>query len=97
MEPMSSLSREFLYVFVEGATGNEDVEMAFTAPGVKPGVGDWRPAEWEPPKADGADAKILVGPGEGAVALPEGTHLAWVRVTAVDEQPVLPAGLVPIT
>ncbi|MEV0617578.1 hypothetical protein AB0I81_29950 [Nonomuraea sp. NPDC050404] len=97
MEPMSSLSREYLYVYVEGATGSEAVEMAFTAPGSKPIDADWRPAEWEPPSQDGADARILVGPGEDAVALPEGTHLAWVRVTAVDEQPVLPSGLVPIT
>ncbi|WP_146178180.1 hypothetical protein [Nonomuraea fuscirosea] len=94
---MSSLSREFLYVYVEGATGGEGVEVAFTVPGVKPVEDDWHPAEWEPPQADGADARILVGPGEGAVALPEGTHQAWVRVTAVEEQPLLPAGLVPIT
>ncbi|QFY09631.1 hypothetical protein GBF35_25910 [Nonomuraea phyllanthi] len=97
MEPMSSLSREFLYVYVEGATGNEAVEMAFTAPDAKPIDTDWRTAEWGPPQPDGADAKILVGPGDGAVPLPAGTHLAWVRVTAVDEQPVLSSGLVPIT
>ncbi|WP_219470840.1 hypothetical protein [Nonomuraea rhizosphaerae] len=97
MEPMSSLSREFLYVYVEGATGHEAVELAFTAPDVKPVADDWHSAEWEPPQPDGADAKILVGPGENAVTLPAGTYQAWVRVTAVDETPVLPAGLVPIT
>lgn len=96
MDPMSSLSREYLYAFVEGATGNEVVEMAFTNPGAKPIGTDWLPAEWDPPVPDGADAKILVGPG-GTAVLAEGTYHAWVRVTAVDEQPVLPAGLVPIT
>lgn len=96
MEPMSSLSREYLYVYVEGATGNEVVEMAFTNPDAEPINDDWRMAEWEPPSTDGADAKILVGPG-GTAVLSEGTYRAWVRVTAVDEQPVLSAGLVPIT
>jgi hypothetical protein len=93
---MSSLSREFLYVYIEGATGNEVVEFAFTAPDVKPIDTDWRSAEWEPPKADGADAKVLVGP-DTPVVLAAGTYRVWVRVTAVDEQPVLSAGLVPIT
>ncbi|MFG1709226.1 hypothetical protein ACFLIM_39150 [Nonomuraea sp. M3C6] len=96
MEPMSSLSREFLYVFVEGATGGEVVEMAFTNPDAKPVDDDWRTAEWEPPSPEGADAKILVGP-DGIAVLSEGTYRAWVRVTAVDERPVLSAGLVPIT
>lgn len=97
MEPISSLSREWIVFFVWGASGTEQVEVAFTAPGAEPVTGDWHAAEWAPGSvtARGADARILVGPG-GAVVLPDGTYQAWVRVTAPVELPVLPAGLVTV-
>jgi len=94
---MSSLSREYLYAFVEGATGTEAVKIAFTEPGVEPTEEDWHAADWAGVKAAGADARILVGPGEGSVALADGAYQMWVRVDAPPEQPMLPSGLVFIT
>ncbi|GAA5046517.1 hypothetical protein HNP84_009736 [Thermocatellispora tengchongensis] len=96
MEPISSLSREFLYIPVKGPSGGEGVEVAFTNEDGEPTETDWHDATWDNVTAAGADAKILVGPGEGAVSLPEGTYRAWVRVTSSVEQPVLPGGLVPV-
>ncbi|MBT2234767.1 hypothetical protein [Nonomuraea sp. NEAU-A123] len=97
MEPISSLSREFLYIPVKGPSGGEGVEVAFTNEAGEPTETDWHDATWDNHSAAGADAKILVGPGgDGAVALPEGTYRAWVRVSALVEKPVLPGGLVPV-
>ncbi|WP_433355611.1 hypothetical protein ACQP25_17200 [Microtetraspora malaysiensis] len=95
MEPISSLSREFLYIPVKGASGAEGVKVAFTNEDGKPTEDDWHDATWANVTAAGAEAEILVGPGGGAV-LPEGTYRAWVRVTSAVEQPVLPGGLVPV-
>ncbi|WP_206061614.1 hypothetical protein [Nonomuraea basaltis] len=97
MEQISSLSRELIPYFVRGATATEQVEIAFTAPGVEPVESDWRDAEWKAGSLTerGAVAQILVGPG-GTVALPDGSYQAWVRVTAPVEQPVLPAGLIDV-
>lgn len=96
MEAISSLSREFLYIPVKGPSGGEDVKVAFTNEDGKPTEADWHDATWDNVTAAGADAKILVGPGEGAVALLEGTYRAWVHVTTSVEEPVLPGGLVPV-
>ncbi|MET7338794.1 hypothetical protein [Nonomuraea sp. NPDC005650] len=97
VETISSLSREYLPFFVRGATGVEQVEVAFTVPGVEPVEGDWHDAEWKPDSVTehGTTARILFGPG-GTVARPDGTYQAWVRVTATVEQPVLPAGLIDV-
>ncbi|GGO63174.1 hypothetical protein [Nonomuraea cavernae] len=95
VDPISSLSLEYLKVFVQHARGNEPVEIAFTAPGVEPGLEDWRPASWAETKKRGAVAQILVGPG-GTVTLPDGTYQVWVRTVRADERPVLPSGLIPI-
>ncbi|MFI6886767.1 hypothetical protein [Streptosporangium canum] len=96
MEPISSLSREYIYVSVEGATGGEGVEIAFTKPGVEPAEEEWRPAEWHAPSPMGYDAKVLVGPGT-ATAWTDGSYQAWARVTGPIERPVLPGGVVPVT
>jgi hypothetical protein len=95
LEPISSLSREWIPFFVRGASGTESVEIAFTAPGVEPAEDDWNDAEWNPASvtAHGADARILFGPN-GTTSRPEGTYQAWVRVTAPPQLPVLPAGLI---
>ncbi|MER6505886.1 hypothetical protein ABT158_03695 [Nonomuraea sp. NPDC001636] len=95
VEPMSSLSLEYLEFFVENASGSEDVEVAFTTPGQEPTEGQWHPASWGAAGRAGARARIRVGPG--AVALGDGTYQGWVRVTTPSERPVLPSGLVPIT
>ncbi|MEV0236884.1 hypothetical protein [Nonomuraea sp. NPDC050786] len=96
-ETISSLSREWLPFFVRGAAGTELVEIAFTTPGVEPAESDWKPAEWAPGSAGvrGATARILFGPG-GAVAKPDGSYQAWVRVSTPFEKPVLPAGLIDV-
>ncbi|RJL21115.1 hypothetical protein [Bailinhaonella thermotolerans] len=97
MEPISSLSREYLYFVIQGAAGFEPVEVAFTAPGVEPTSGQWQAASWTSPSADGLPrARILVGPGS-PVVLTDGTYQAWVRITGTVEQPVLPCGLIPVT
>ncbi|MEV4806775.1 hypothetical protein AB0K18_42845 [Nonomuraea sp. NPDC049421] len=95
VEPMSDLSLEFLRFWVDNALGSEQVEIAFTTPGVKPTEGQWNPASWGPTGKGGAEARIRVGPG-GGVVLPDGTYQGWVRVTRPDERPVLQSGLVPI-
>lgn len=97
MEPISSLSRVNVYTHVTGATGAEDVEVAFTAPGAEPAEDDWYVAAWGAPTATGCTARILIGPGAGAVTLTDGTYSMWVRVTAAVQQPVLEAGQVSIT
>ncbi|MFI6182544.1 hypothetical protein ACIA8R_43945 [Nonomuraea sp. NPDC051191] len=95
VEPMSSLSLEYLEFFVENASGSEQVEVAFTAPGQEPTEGQWHPASWGAAGRAGARARIRVGPG--ALVLVDGTYQGWVRVTTPSERPVLPSGLVPIT
>lgn len=96
MDPVSSLSRPYIYSTVEGASGSEVVEIAFTAPGAEPIEGDWHAAAWDHVTPKGADAKILIGPG-GTVVLTDGTYAMWVRVNGAIERPVMRAGLVPIT
>ncbi|GGK90336.1 hypothetical protein Ppa06_58120 [Planomonospora parontospora subsp. parontospora] len=96
MEPISSLSREYVYVFVEGATGAEGVEIAFTTPNVEPTEAQWRPALWHSTGPRGAEARILIGPDTDS-PLTDGTYQAWARITGPVERPVLPGGLVPIT
>lgn len=87
----------WLPFFVRGATGTEDVEIAFTTPGVEPIETDWMAAEWAPGSVGtrGATARILFGPG-GTVSKPDGSYQAWVRVTAPPQLPVLPAGLIDV-
>ncbi|MFG3438341.1 hypothetical protein ACGF0J_13950 [Nonomuraea sp. NPDC047897] len=96
MEPISSLSRPYVYTFVKGASGTEQVQVAFTNLGAEPVEADWYPAEWASATAAGARARILIGPG-GTVPLTDGTYLMWVRVTGAVEQPVLRCGPIPIT
>ncbi|MEV4091440.1 hypothetical protein [Streptosporangium saharense] len=95
MEQMSSLSLEYLGFYVDNAIGSEQVEIAFTVPGVEPLEGQWNPASWGAVNRGGAVARIRVGPG--AVVLPDGTYQGWVRVTRPDERPVLASGLVTVT
>ncbi|MFI9553711.1 hypothetical protein [Nonomuraea endophytica] len=97
MEPISSLSREWISYFIRGASGTETVEIALTAPGVEPTEADWNTAEWNPTSATahGAVARFLFGPG-GTVARSEGTYQTWVRIAAPPQLPVLPAGLIDV-
>jgi hypothetical protein len=94
LEEISSLSKEYVYSWVEGATGGETVEVAFIQ-AAKPTAPDWKAAAWDNITPAGADARILIGPGTTAV-LVDGTYQMWVRVTTVAEEPVLRAGPVVI-
>ncbi|MEV4749063.1 hypothetical protein AB0K21_22015 [Streptosporangium sp. NPDC049248] len=96
MEPVSSLSRPYVYITIKGASGSEQVEIAFTNPGAEPEESDWWPAEWASSSGGGVRARILIGPGSDVI-LVDGTYMAWARVTGAVERPVLPAGLVPIS
>jgi hypothetical protein len=74
------------------------VQVAFTADGTDPVSGDWKTGSWETDAAPVPDrywAKCLVGPG-GAVALAVGTYVAWVKITASPEIPVLRCGLMEV-
>lgn len=95
MEPISSLSKEYVYSWVEGATGAETVEVAFIQT-AEPTAPDWKTAAWANLTPAGADARILIGPSTTAV-LTDGTYQMWVRVTSASEVPVLLAGPVVIT
>ncbi|PZG20619.1 hypothetical protein [Nonomuraea aridisoli] len=97
MDAISSLSRPYVYVWIEGAYGTETVQLAFTGVGVKPTEDDWRAAEWNTASItrEGAEARVLVGPGSPN-ELPVGTYDVWARVTAPVEQPVMLAGQLPI-
>ncbi len=95
VRPVFALSREYLHFWVDGVTGTgETVEVAFTAADGKPVEGDWEAASWGRLAVDGADVRVLVGPG--AVPLASGIYAAWVRVTADEERPVLRPGLVSV-
>jgi len=91
---ISSLSREYVLVFVRGARGVEPVHMAFVR-AEEPTEDDWVPAEWANVTPQGADAQVLIGPG-GAIQLEDGTYQVWVRVTTALEVPVLHAGQIVI-
>ncbi|GII88279.1 hypothetical protein Ssi03_62690 [Sphaerisporangium siamense] len=95
MDPISSLSKEYIYSFVEGVAGTETVEVACVQT-AEPTSGDWKPAGWANVTPAGADARILIGPGT-TLALADGTYQMWVRVTGTTEQPVMYAGPVVIT
>ncbi|WP_424533646.1 hypothetical protein ACOZ38_25255 [Sphaerisporangium viridialbum] len=96
MEPISSLSTVYVQSFVKGAMGSETAHIAFTKPDLEPVTADWKPAVWGAPTDKGCPARILIGPGAGAVVLVDGTYAMWVRVTGPVQIPVLRAGLVSI-
>lgn len=58
--------------------------------GTEPLDADYHPADWI-----GGELALLVGPG-GGVVYPPGEYMAWARITAGDERPVLPSGRVRI-
>lgn len=95
MDPVSSLSKPYVYSFVTGAAGTETVEIAMIQ-AAEPSSGDWKSASWSSVTPRGAWARILIGPGT-PLALSDGTYQMWVRVTGSPEAPVLYAGEVVIT
>lgn len=95
MDPVSSLSKPYIYSFIKGALGTETVEVAMIQ-AAKPSSGDWKTAAWGSVTPTGAWARILIGPST-SLALTDGTYQMWVRVTGASEQPVLRAGEIVIT
>lgn len=91
---ISSLSKEYVYSWIGGVDGTEDVEVAFVQAD-EPAELDWNDADWANIAPAGADARILIGPG--AVELTDGTWQMWVRVTTSAEVPVMRAGEIVIT
>ncbi len=90
-----STSKEFLHVPIPSSRvlTSYPVEMALVAYGAEPASGDWKTAAW-----DGTDIKALIGPGSSTIgALAEGVYGVWVRITTVEEKPVLYSGAVRIT
>ena len=90
---ISVLSLEFINVPVSiGGVEPETLgyELAFTTYGDETDPSEWHAATY----ADGS-VRVLVGPS-GAVELPVGEYMVWVRVTASPEIPVRQAGRIVI-
>jgi hypothetical protein len=89
-------SRIYVYVPIDPPPGIPDVtvyppEVALvTDDGQEPADGDYHPAAW----IDGEMA-LLVGPN-GGVVYPAGDYFCYGRLTAGQEQPVMPSGRVRI-
>jgi hypothetical protein len=92
-------STEFLFIPVTGPPGTDPaalaVFMALVPEGPEPAAGDWHAAAWiSPAPGQPAEAALLIGPG--GAAYPAGEYLAWTRLTAAPEAPVMKAGRVRI-
>jgi hypothetical protein len=94
-------STEYLFVPVFGPQGTDPTQytaqVALVAEGREPGDGDWHAATWlAPAPAQDPQAALLVGPGTGAVAYPQGEYVAWAKLAAGSEAPVMKSGRVRI-
>jgi hypothetical protein len=89
-------SREYLYIPISPPDAVADVtvypaEAALIADdGTEPLDGDYHDAEWI-----GGEIALLVGPGGTGTYLP-GEYMAFARITAGDEKPVIKSGRVRI-
>lgn len=63
------------------------IRVAVLPDGVRPGPGDWHPAEWLT-HAGIPHAVVLVGPGS-AIELEPGLYRTWIEITAPPEKPVV--------
>lgn len=93
-------SREYIKVPFTTAPDNADgytVEMSIIPYGQKHATeSDWRPAEWVT-NGDGLlAARLLIGPGEGALDLGAGTYIVRARITANPERPIVESGLLEV-
>lgn len=72
-------STEFMHIPVTGPAGVDltgtPVKIAIVAHADNPSVAEWKTAEW----VDG-EARLLVGPDGGALALAHGTYRVWIAV-----------------
>lgn len=100
MWTQSSLSTEMYPIRVTATdyAGNpvdpssDIVQIAFVGIGAEPVTGDWHTATWLSSEVVG----ILVGPAP-ALAVAEGDHSAWVKVTDDPERPAREVGVLRIT
>ena len=91
-------SRQYVYAppaVLAARAQLDQVDLAFMPDdGTVPGGGDWRPAEWlTGPAGRLFGAGLLVGPGAGfgALPLPPGAYMVFVREHLADgEVPVMP-------
>jgi hypothetical protein len=89
-------SKTYMYIPVSPPATVPDVtvyspEAALIADnGTEPGDTDFHPASWI-----GGEVALLIGPGGGTV-YPAGEYMAFARITAGSEKPVLPSGRVRI-
>ena len=87
-------SREYVLIGVDAPARAGDITgypvQAALVPddGREPAEGDWQPAIWI-----GGEAALLVGP-DGDVDYPPGEYMAFARVTAGAERPVMKSGRV---
>lgn len=97
MATLSVLATEYVKSRVSATVGclpynptADVIEVAFVAPGVNPGVLDWKVGSWE---TCGTTyfARLLVGPA-GPNTYPVGTYTMWLRITDAPEVPVLSVG-----
>lgn len=95
MLKIPSISVEFLKIPITGSSdlATFAVEMAVLPDGQDPDTGDWKTAEW----STAGEAMILIGPGTSLPLTKGVTYVAWARITAAPETPVLTSGKVHIT
>lgn len=96
--PQSSLVR--MFVPVHGPAGVDltafPVELALVPEGAEPTDGDYHAASWVVPEAgDAPEPSLVIGSPTGVPYLAS-NYMAWARLTAADERPVLKAGRVRI-
>jgi hypothetical protein len=70
--------------------------IAFKQPGELPQPSDWLQAQWVSPQQP-YQIEFLVGPANGAYALPAGQYQVWLMIVDNPTIPVLPAGWLYIT
>lgn len=101
---IEALSVEYVKVpvraIVNGAPFNPTVDvvlLAIVTHDVEPAPADFHVGSWETNSVTGQYlARILVGPGQGPLALADGYYDVYVQVNSNPETPVLSAGVLQI-
>lgn len=72
-------STEYLHIPVTAPAGVDltaaPVNIAVVAHADNPSDAEWKPAEWA-----GGEARLLIGPDGGALALTRGTYRVWIAI-----------------
>lgn len=98
----SPLSTEYVRVAVAASDGSspinvtsDPVALAFVSAGVQPVSGDFHTGSWETVGSTNY-ARLLVGPGGGAITLGLGLYDVYVKITDNPEAPVRKSGAIAI-